>query len=237
MDHTKYWTSERTRKKQAALTRLSNGLSNEVLTNVATSELFDENELEAMRVAASALSRAKEKFKHLKEIKERIERQKQLELDRINKVCKRHAQLVFDEISTHPNLCNTELLLLWLAAAESTKSYASPECWEIDINDQVGAHFLGSDDIMRSRNASSMRSKALESFERFFRQVWRYSFETDSYQPIMTIELAVAELKGFPSKPRYSEIKKQYSRYINELESYNRTVIALERRKSIRSID
>lgn len=236
MDYTTYWTSERARKKQTALTRLSNGLSNEVLTDLATSELFDDNELEAMKVAAAALNRAKEKFKHLKEKKERIERQKQVEIERINTICKRNARIIFDEVSIHPDLCGSNLLLLWLFTAESTTSYASPECWEVDINDQVGAHYLGSDDIMRNRNTSSMRSKALESLERYFRQTWKYSFETDSYQPLMSIETASAELRNFPSQTRYGELKKQYSHYIDELESYNRSVIASERRKSFKPI-
>ena len=48
MEFTKYWTSERARKKQTALTKLSNGLLKEVIENPLATELFEPEEIEAM---------------------------------------------------------------------------------------------------------------------------------------------------------------------------------------------
>lgn len=54
LSFTKYWSSERARKKQTKLTRLSNGLLNEVLEDPFTKDLFDADEIEAMKKASKA---------------------------------------------------------------------------------------------------------------------------------------------------------------------------------------
>lgn len=236
MKFTKYWTSDRTRKKQAALTRLSNSLRNEVLNNPQVSELFDPSELEAMAVAASALSRVKHTFTKLKEDKERVEKRKAKELANMKAISQTHAKKVFDSLNPQPDTFTKEQLLMWLTAAKFTRRAVEPEFWEYNIEDRIDDHYLESDDALRQKHIWSMRDKTLETFQQFLEQAWVFDFGTDSWVAKEPIQDVVAKLLSLKEHEQYQLLAKRCSSVIEPLESYNRRVEALKRRKAIKSV-
>ncbi|MCG6230223.1 hypothetical protein [Vibrio furnissii] len=236
LDFTKHWTSERTRKKQTALTKLSNGLLKEVVEDPFSRELFELEEIEAMKVAAKALSKAKEKFAHIKEKKARIEKRKAQELANIDKQSKKYAIEVLDSLNHNPDTFTREQLCLWVTVAHFTSSVLDPESWELDINDNMDNHYLESDHAFRRRHVWTMRDKALNAFETYFKRAWQYSFETDSWVVRVPIKEAVAQLKALMSHEEYAKNEKRYAHLLEPLEAYNREVEAIKRRKNIKSI-
>lgn len=236
MDFTKHWTSERARKKQTALTKLSNGLLNEVVNDSFTRELFDQDELDAMRTAANALAKVKQKFAHVKEQKARIEKRKEQELNHIKQQSRKFAHKVYDSFSPPFDSCNKEILCLWVTATKVNPHDFPPERWELDINDNIENHYLASDDELRKRHVWSMRDKALTAFEKYLSYAWRFSFEQDKYIPVKPIKEAAEELRNLINHNEYSKVERCYSDLFESLESYNRNVIALQRRKNIKSV-
>ncbi|EMW8522742.1 hypothetical protein OH457_12685 [Vibrio sp. 2art] len=236
LDFTKHWTSERTRKKQTALTKLSNGLLKEVVEDPFSRDLFELEEIEAMKVAAKALSKAKEKFTKIKEKKARIEKRKAQELANINKQAKKYAIEVLDSLNSNPDTFTREQLCLWVTVAHFTSSVLDPESWEIDINDNIANHYLESDHALRRRNVWTMRSKALNAFENFFKRAWQFSFETDSWVVRVPIKESVAQLKALINHDEYIKNEKLYAHLLEPLEAYNREVDAIKRRKNMKSI-
>lgn len=108
LEFTRYWSSDRARKKQTKLTRLSNGLLNEVLEDPFTKDLFNADEIEAIKLASKALSLAKDKFVHVKEQKLRIEKRKEKELKHIKDQTRKYATEVLDSLGSSPNLFTKE---------------------------------------------------------------------------------------------------------------------------------
>ncbi|QFT13593.1 hypothetical protein [Vibrio sp. THAF190c] len=236
LDFTKHWTSERTRKKQTALTKLSNGLLKEVVEDPFSRDLFELEEIEAMKLAAKALSNAKQKFVHIKEKKARIEKRKAQELANIDKQSKKYAIEVLDSLNQNPDTFTREQLCLWVTVAHFTSSVLDPESWELDINDNMDNHYLESDHAFRQRHVWTMRDKALNAFETYFKRAWQYSFETDSWVVRVPIKEAVTQLKALMNHEEYAKNEKRYAHLLEPLEVYNREVEAIKRRKNIKSV-
>lgn len=236
LSFTKYWSSERARKKQTKLTRLSNGLLNEVLEDPFTKDLFDADEIEAMKKASKALSLAKQKFEHIKEQKLRIEKRKQNELNNINNLSKKHAIAVLESLCSSPNILTREQFCLWITAIEFTRNRYAPESWELDINDGIDNHYLPDDNTLRQRHVWSMREKAQEAFADYLKQAWKFSFEDDAWKSIKPINQARQELLDLLHHEKYSQMEGHYEKYIFDIESYNRSVDAIERRKQIKPV-
>ncbi|MDC5711176.1 hypothetical protein [Vibrio europaeus] len=236
LDFTKHWTSERTRKKQTALTKLSNGLLKEVVEDPFSRDLFELEEIEAMKVAAQALSKAKQKFAHIKEKKARIEKRKAQELANIDKQSKKHAIEVLDSLNHNPDTFTREQFCLWVTVSHFTSSVLDPEIWELDINDNMDNHYLESDHAFRRRHVWTMRDKALNAFETYFKRAWQYSFETDSWVVRVPIKDAVTQLKALMTHEEYAKNEKRYAHLLEPLEAYNREVEAIRRRKDIKSV-
>lgn len=236
LNFTEHWTSERTRKKQTALTKLSNGLLREVVEEKFTRDLFEPHEVEAMKVAAEALKNAKRKFTHIKEKKARIEKRRAQELAYIDKQSKKYAVEVLDSLNSNPDTFTREQMLLWVTLAHFTSSVLTPESWELDINDNIDNHYLDSDHAMRQRRVWSMRDKALKAFEDYFKRAWKFSFESDSWVVRVPIKEAVTQLKHLKNQAEYAKNEKRYAHLLEPLEAYNREVEAILRRKNIRSV-
>ncbi len=236
-DFTKYWNSDRTRKKQTALSRLSNGLLSEVINDPFTSQLFEPNELEAMRISSQALSKAKLKFAHIKEQKARIEKRKAQELAAINKQCKTFATKILDSLNSNPNTVTREQLCLWVTVARFTSSAIEPEAWELDINDRMDSHYLESDHAFRQRHAWTMREKAHQALERCLSKAWHFSFENDRWEVKVPIQTAVSDIKNLMNHDEYANVEKRYAHLIDALETFNREVEAKKRRKQIKPVD
>ncbi|WP_199481098.1 hypothetical protein [Vibrio owensii] len=236
LDFTKHWTSERTRKKQTALTKLSNGLLKEVVEDPFSRGLFELEEIEAMEVAAKALSNAKIKFAHIKEKKARIEKRIEQELANIDKQSKKHAIEVLDSLNSNPDTFTREQFCLWVAVAHFSSWILYPERWELDINDRIDDHYLESDNALRQRNVWTMRDKALKAFEDYFKRAWQFSFEDDSWVVRVPIKEAVTQLKALMNHKEYVKIEKRYADLLEPLEAYNREVEAIKRRKNIKLI-
>lgn len=236
LEFTKYWTSERARKKQTALTKLSNGLHKEVIDNPLAKELFEPEEIEAMIVAAQALKQAKQKFAHIKEKIARIEKRKAQELASIDKQSKKYASEVLNSLNSNPNTFTREQLCLWVTATHFTRSVLEPETWELDINDNMDNHYLESDHALRRRHVWTMRDKALNAFETYFKRAWQYSCESDSWVVRVPISEAVTQLKALMNNEEYAKNEKRYAHLLEPLEAYNREVEAIERRKNIKSV-
>lgn len=236
LDFTKHWTSERTRKKQTALTKLSNGLLKEVVEDPFSRDLFEFEEIEAMKVAAQALSNAKQKFAHIKEKKARIEKRKSQELANIDKQSKKYAIEFLDSLNPNPDTFTREQLCLWVTVAHFTSSVLDPESWELDINDNMDNHYLASDHAFRQRHVWTMRDKALNAFENYFKRAWQFSFETDSWVVRVPIKEAVTQLKALMNHDEYVKNEKRYAHLLEPLEAYNRKVEAIKRRKNIKSV-
>lgn len=236
LDFTKHWTSERTRKKQTALTKLSNGLLKEVVEDPFSRDLFELEEIEAMKVAAKALSNAKKKFAHIKEKKARIEKRKAQELANIDKQSKKHAIQVLDSLNPNPDTFTREQLCLWVTVAHFTSSVLYPESWELDINDRMDNHYLESDNALRQRHVWTMRDKALKSFEECLKKAWKFSFEDDSWVVRVPMKEAVKQLKALMKHEEYVKAEKRYAHLLEPLETYNREVEAIKRRKNIKSV-
>lgn len=236
LDFTKHWTSERARKKQTSLTKLSNGLLKEVVNDPFSRDLFEFEEIEAMKVAAKALSNAKKKFAHIKEKKARIEKRKEQELAAINKQCKIHATKILDSLNPNPDTFTREQFCLWVTVAHFTSMVLTPETWELDINDNMDNHYLESDHAFRCRHAWTMRDKAHKALEECLKKAWKFSFEDDSWQMKMPIEQAVSDIKELMSHDKYAKVEKLYAHLIEPLEAFNREVEAINRRKNIKSV-
>ncbi|WP_045391989.1 hypothetical protein [Vibrio rotiferianus] len=236
LEFTKYWDANRARKKQTALTKLSNGLKKEVIDNPLASELFEPEEIEAMRVAAEALSKVKLKFAHIKEKKARIERQKEQERAAIDKQCNKYAVQILNSLNPNPNTFNKEQFCLWLTAAHFTRNRFMPESWELDINDNIDNHYLSSDHELRVRHARTMREKAQKAFEDCLKQAWEFSFTDDSWKVKTPIKEAVSQLMKLTEHSEYANIEKRHKALIEALEAYNREVEAITRRKNIKSV-
>lgn len=236
LDFTKYWSSERTRKKQTALTKLSNGLLKEVVEDPFSRELFELAEIEAMKVAAKALSDARLKFAKIKEQKARIEKRKAQELANINQVSKKHAIRVLDSLNPNPDTFTREQFCLFVTVAHFTGSVLYPERWELDINDRIDDHYLESDNVLRQRHVWSMRDKALKAFEDCFKRAWQFSFEDDSWVVKVPIKEAVSQVMALMNHDEYVKIEKRYADLLEPLEAYNREVEAIKRRKNIKSV-
>lgn len=236
LDFTKHWTSERTRKKQTALTKLSNGLLKEVMEDPFSRDLFELEEIEAMKVAAKALSNAKKKFAHIKEKKARIEKRKAQELASIDKLAKEHAIGVLDSLNPNPDTFTREQFCLWVTVAHFTGSVLYPERWELDINDRIDDHYLESDNALRKRHVWTMRDKALKAFEGCFKRAWQFSFEDDSWVVRVPIKEAVSQLMALMNHDEYVKIEKRYADLLEPLEAYNREIEAIKRRKDIKSV-
>jgi hypothetical protein len=236
LEFTKHWTSERTRKKQTALTKLSNGLLKEVVEDPFSRELFEFEEIEAMKVAAKALSNAKQKFAHIKEKKARIEKRKAQELANIDKQSKKYAVEVLDSLNPNTDTFTREQLCLWVTVAHFTSSVLYPESWELDINDGMDNHYLESDHALRKRHVWSMRDKALKAFEDCLKRAWKFSFEDDSWVVRVPIKEAVSQLKALVNHEEYAKAEKRYAHLLEPLEAYNREVEAIKRRKNIKSV-
>lgn len=235
-DFTKHWTSERTRKKQTALTKLSNGLLKEVVEDPLSRDLFELEEIEAMKVAAQALSNAKKKFAHIKEKKARIEKQKAQELANIDKQSKKYAIEVLDSLNSNPDTFTREQLCLWVTIAHFTSSVFDPEIWELDINDNMDNHYLDSDHAFRQRHVWTMRDKALNAFENYFKRAWQFSLETDAWVVRVPIKEAMTQLKALMNHDEYVKNEKRFAHLLEPLEAYNREVEAIKRRKNIKSV-
>ncbi|MDN3661185.1 hypothetical protein [Vibrio agarivorans] len=237
MDNYKYWTADRARKKQTALTRLANGLRNEVVSDSRTRGLFTDEEVEAMQIASNALSNAKRKFEHLKEQKARDERRKAASSERREQLCSKAAKEVFDSLNPPRNSINKEILLLWITAASVNPSDFRPDAFIYDIEDNMGEHYLSSDDELRSRHVSSMASYAYESFKKYLNTNWRFDVRADDFIPQMPLSEKVTELLGLVNHPQYEQNERLLVRYIENIEVYNRKVSAVERRKGFHSVD
>ena len=235
MDYTKHWTSERARKKQTALTKLSNGLLNEAVNDPATRDLFEPEELEAMRLASIALGKAKGKFAHLKEKKARIEKRKEQEAQARSKKCSAYANKIIESLAP-ASFCNKELICLWVTATRVNENDFEPERWELDINSDMDSHYLASDDELRRRHVRRMRDSALQTFEKYLSGAWRYSFEKDAYISEISIEDKAKELANLVTHSEYAKVEKCYADLFEPLGSYNRKVEAVHRRKSIKAV-
>ncbi|WP_063664853.1 hypothetical protein [Aliivibrio fischeri] len=236
LDFTKYWTSERTRKKQTALTKLSNGLLKDVINDPFSRELFDLEEIEAMKIAATALSNAKKKFAHIKEKKARIEKRKAQELASIDKQCKIYAIQILDSLNSNPETFTREQLCLWVTVANFTHSTLTPEIWELDINDGIDKHYLENDHALRQRNVWIMRDKAKKAFENCLKRAWEFSFKTDSWQVKIPIQEAISNINNLINHDEYAKIEKRYTHLLKPLEAFNREIEAIKRRKNIKSV-
>ncbi|CAM3931961.1 hypothetical protein [Vibrio aquimaris] len=236
LDFTKHWTSDRTRRKQTALTRLSNGLLKEVIEDPFSKDLFEREEIEAMKVAAQALSNAKKKFAHIKERKVRIEKRKDNELANIEKQYKQYAIETLNSLNPNPDTFTREQFCLWVAAASFTGSLLNPENWELDINDGIDKHYLENDNALRKRNVQAMREKAIKTFEHHLRRSWKFSFKNDSWEVIVPIKEAAMHLKNLMNHQKYIEAEKNHAYQLEHLEAYNREVEAVKRRKDIKSV-
>lgn len=236
LDFTKHWDAERTRKKQAALTRLANGLRKEVIDNPMASELFEPDEIAAMTLAATALGQAKHKFAHIKEKKARIEKRKSQELASITSQCKKHAKRILDALNPNPDTFTKEQFCLWITTAHFTRNRPMPEVWQLDINDNMDNHYLESDHALRRRHAWTMRSSAQQALEDCLRLAWEFSVEDDAWKVRVPIEKAVSEIKALMQHEEYTKVEKRYAHLIAPLEAYNREVEAIQRRKNIKSV-
>lgn len=236
LEFTRYWSSDRARKKQTKLTRLSNGLLNEVLEDPFTKDLFNADEIEAIKLASKALSLAKDKFVHVKEQKLRIEKRKEKELKHIKDQTRKYATEVLDSLGSSPNLFTKEQFCLWNTAVVFTRDRYVPEHWELDINDGLDNHFLPDDNTLRHRNLMTMRDRALEAFETYLKQAWKFSYTDETWLPIKPINQARQELLDLMHHEKYAQIERNYKKYILEIESYNRSVEAIERRKQIKPV-
>ncbi|MDA9557774.1 hypothetical protein N9R79_09835 [Vibrio sp.] len=236
LDFTKHWTSERTRKKQTALTKLSNGLLKEVVEDPFSRELFELEEIEAMEVAVEALSNAKKKISHIKEKKARIEKRKAQELVNIDSQSKKYALEVLDSLNPNPDTFTREQLCLWVTVAHFTSSVLYPESWELDINDSMDNHYLESDNALRQRHIWTMRDKALAAFEEHLKKAWTFSFEDDFWLVRVPIKESVTQLKALMSHDEFVKSEKRYAYLLEPLEAYNREVESIKRRKNIKSV-
>lgn len=236
LDYTKHWTAERTRKKQTALTKLSNGLLKEVVEDPFARDLFELEEIEAMKIAAEALGKAKRKFAHIKEKKARLEKRKALVLANIDKQSKEYAVEVLDSLNPNPDTFTREQLCLWVTVSQFTSSVLVPESWELNINDRMDNHYLESDHELRKRHVWSMRDKALNAFENYFKGAWQFSFEADTWEVRVPIKEAVTQLKALMNHDEYVKNEKRYAHLLKPLEAYNREVEAIIRRKKIKSV-
>ncbi|BCL74127.1 hypothetical protein TUMSATVNIG1_61110 (plasmid) [Vibrio nigripulchritudo] len=236
MDFTKHWTSERTRKKQTALTKLSNGLLKEVIGDPFSTELFEREEIDAIEIAAKALSNAKLKFAHIKEKKARIEKRKAQELAHIDKQCKENAIQTLNSLNCNNETFTREQLCLWVTVASLTRSVLTPESWELDINHNMDNHYFDSDHAYRKCHVRTMRDKAQSVFEDFLKSAWQFSFENDAWIVRVPIKQAVEELKGLMKHEEYARSERRYAHLLEPLEAYNREVEALRRRQKIKSV-
>lgn len=236
MNFTKHWTSERTKKKQTALTKLSNGLLKEVIEDPYSRNLFDLAEIEAMKVAAKALSDAKEKFAHIKEKKARIEKKIEKQLNNINTQCNSNAKDILDSFTADPDLFTQEQFCLWVVVANSTSSILEPELWELDINDGVEKHHLESEHELKRRNASIMKDKAHKALYEYLKKAWTFSFKDESWIAKIPIGEAVSVIKGLVNGEDYKKVEQRYLHLIEHLNVYNREIEAIQRRKTIKSI-
>ncbi|TVU68531.1 hypothetical protein FQP87_22365 [Vibrio tasmaniensis] len=236
LNFTKHWTSERARKKQTALTKLSNGLLKEVIEDPYSRELFDLAEIEAMKVAAKALSDAKKKFAHIKEKKARIEKKKEKQLNNINTQCNSNAKDILDSFTADHAIFTREQFCLWVMVANSTSSILEPELWELDINDGVENHHLESERELKRRNAWIMKDKAHKALHECLKKTWVFSFKDDSWVTKTPISEAVRVIKGLVNGEDYKKVEQRYLHLIESLEVYNREIEAIQRRKTIKSI-
>lgn len=236
LDFTKHWTSERTRKKQTALTKLSNGLLKEVVEDPFSRELFELEEIEAMRVAAKALSNAKKKFAHIKEKKARNEKRQEQELAAIKKECKTNATQILDSLNSNPDTFTREQFCLWVTAANFTNSIRTPESWELDINDNMDNHYLENDHALRQRHVWSMRDKAQQVLEECLMKAWNFSFKDESWTVRVPMKQAISDIRNLMKHEEYAKVEKRYAHLLEPLEAYNREVEAIKRRKNIKSI-
>ncbi|WP_070962204.1 hypothetical protein [Vibrio sonorensis] len=182
------------------------------------------------------MSQVKQKFAHIKEKKARIEKRKAQELANIDKQSKKYAIEVLDSLNNNPDTFTREQLCLWVTVAHFTSSVLDPESWELDINDNMDNHYLESDHAFRRRHVWTMRDKALNAFEAYFKRAWQYSFETDSWVVRVPIGEAVTQLKALMNNEDYAKNEKRYAHLLEPLEAYNREVEAIERRKNIKSV-
>lgn len=208
----------------------------EVIENPLATELFEPEEIEAMKVAAQALSQAKHKFAHIKEKKARIEKRKAQELAHIKSQCSKYATQVLESLNSDSDIFTKEQLCLWVTAAHFTRMRNIPESWELDINDNIENHYLDSDHTLRQRHIWTMREKAQRSLEEYLNQAWEFSFEKDSWVAKVPIKDAVANLLELTKSSEYSNVETRYAHLIETLETFNREVEARKRRKNIKSV-
>lgn len=237
LDFTRYWSADRTRKKQTALSKLSNGLRDQVILDNYTRNLFDQDEIEAIEKTISALSGVKSKFVHLKEKKKREEDRKAREVKNIESTSLRAAKKVQERLNSDSSIFTAKELCLWLMCIDDTRLRMAPEMWEIDIDDNLDNHYLPSDDALRARHVSTMRDKSLKAFQEYIsHKVWNFSFETNSYVEKRSIVEVTKELFSLLDQEKFAFYSKKYSLYIAKLERYTRSVEAEKRRKNIKPV-
>lgn len=237
MKYTEHWSSERARRKQTALTKLANGLTNEVIEHPITKELFTPEELEAITIAAQALNNVKLKFTHLKEQKLRIEQRKAQEIENINRQCRQHAERILNSMNPCPDTFTKEQFCLWLMTCYATRNLYMPEDWDLDVNDTLHLHPSSRAHEIRIRNVKAMREQATKAFEKSLNQAWQFSHEDDSWTAIIPIQEAVEQLQSLKSHSEYVSIERRYQSLLEALEVHNRQVKAIERRKAVRVVD
>ncbi|EOA8958731.1 hypothetical protein ACIMS1_004403 [Vibrio harveyi] len=75
-----------------------------------------------------------------------------------------------------------------------------------------------------------------DSFEYYFKRAWQFSHEDDAWVVRVPIKEAVVQLKALMNHEGYVKAEKRYASLLEPLETYNREVEAIQRRKNMKSV-
>lgn len=225
-----YLSADRVRKLQTKLTRVGNGIKNDVLDDLRVRQLFTSEELAALQLAATALTSAKAKIEHLKEKKVREE--KILEAHVRDTKLKAARAVRSLSIVQPAGYMDKERLLLLIAITDGNTYY--------DYDIDYSCHPDVSPQINDERRQGVIRTMyenlltALESI--VLRKAWEHDYSTGRYSPKERPSDALNAVLASMEAER-ERLERQYHPRIEALEIFNRRMTAKQLRGKFTAID
>lgn len=229
----KYWDSDKAKKKQTALTRLSNGLAKELLGDRNTKSLFSYEEIEAIEKAREALDSAKYKFTHLKEKRLRDEQEKKRAKDARQALAKKLAIAYIKGSGSYPLTTFSRNHFYLLCMLNDLRIGFTLSINEFDIEDYSGVVTPDEEHCRRMKhyNVDTLKRELEERVITWILGAWTYSGE-----PINEPKARLADLTSKLDAAFVGRVDERYKVQIEHLEKYNRAIDAKVKRSEFKIV-
>ena len=229
----KYWDSDKAKKKQTALTRLSNGLAKELLGDRNTKSLFSDEEVEAIEKAREALDSVKYKFTHLKEKRLRDEQERKRAKDARQALAKKLSIAYIKGSGSYPLTTFSRNHFYLLCMLNDLRIGYTLSFKDLDVEDSSGVvthdeeHFRR----MRDYNVDTLKRELEERVITWVLGAWTYSGEL-----INKPEARLADLTSKLDAAFVGTVDERYKGQIERLEKYNRAIDAKVKRSEFKIV-